>query len=972
MMAENLETLSPEEMHRIIHALRAHQIEQEKQNKELLLALEAERESGKRFKLMFMNAPMPYQSLNENGNFIEVNQTFLNVLGYKREELIGRNFGEVLHPDWVAHFKENFPRFKAIGEVLGVEFEMMKKDGSTILVSFNGKIQRDDQGHFQRTHCIFQDISERKRAQEALLVKTRTLQSVFESAPYIMMLVNREGRVTDINRPGVRFTGKNKHELLGKLGGEVFGCLNSFDGRGCGKNAVCEFCPVRSRVMQTFETGQPVYEGQGHLDLMADGVSTMLDILVSTTLVTSIEDSQVLVTIADITDRVRAEEALRKSEEKHRIMFETMALGVVYQNADGRIISANPAAERILGLSFNQMFGETSLNTLWKTIREDGSELPGQEHPSMVSLQTGKPVEQFIMGVLNPKRKAVSWISVTSIPLFRPGETMPFQVYTTFEDITEKRRAEQDYRTLFREMFDGFALHEIICNEAGNPVDYRFLAVNPAFEDMTGLKAGDIEGRTVLEVLPETESSWINTYGKVALTGEPISFENYSAEIQKHFKVTAFQPAPNRFACIFSDITEHKQAEADKSRFETRLQQAQKMEAIGSLAGGIAHDLNNILFPISGLSEMLLDDLPPESPVHEGIEQIHKSAQRGGELVKQILAFSRQSNPRKLPIRIQPILKEVLKLARATIPTNIKITSHISTDCGMVAADPTQMHQVMMNLITNAYHAVEENGGMIGVGLKAVNFDKNGSLFDMMPTDGYACITVSDAGTGIDQALIDKIFTPYFTTKAQGKGTGLGLSVVHGIVKEHGGDIRVYSEVGKGTTFQVYFPLLKAGEDEKDAPVTRNYPTGCESILLVDDEEPIVRMERKILERLGYHVTARTSSTDALYAFRADPSGFDLVISDRGMPTLTGDQLAETLISIRPRISIILCTGFCNEKDEQRARAMGIKGFLMKPIATEELAAMVRSVLDDVSGSDPVPPDAVTLTGNSKELKPYD
>ncbi|MEI6262735.1 MAG: ATP-binding protein, partial [Deltaproteobacteria bacterium] len=415
----------------------------------------------------------------------------------------------------------------------------------------------------------------------------------------------------------------------------------------------------------------------------------------------------------------------------------------------------------------------------------------------------------------------------------------------------------------------------------------------------------------------------------------------------------------------FKDITERKQVEEEKAKFEAKLQQAQKMESIGSLAGGIAHDLNNILFPISGLSEMLLDDIPHGDPARESMEQIYKSAQRGSDLVKQILAFSRQSNPRKLPIRIQSILKEALKLARAAIPMNIEITSHIKQDCGMVSANPTQVHQILMNLITNAYHAVERNGGTINVELKETDtgcnigmshpaFGEKDDLRDnSMPEDiwvgRYACITLSDTGTGIDPALIDKIFDPYFTTKELGKGTGLGLSVVHGILKEHGGDIRVYSEVGKGTAFHVFLPIIEDDMDGKDAAVTREYPTGQERILLVDDEEPIVRMEQMMLERLGYQVTARTSSPDALAAFKANPCNFDLVISDRSMPNITGDQLARELILIKPGIPVIICTGFSNEKDERRAMAMamGIKGFLMKPVSLNDMAAMVRNVLDE-------------------------
>jgi PAS domain S-box-containing protein len=405
-----------------------------------------------------------------------------------------------------------------------------------------------------------------------------------------------------------------------------------------------------------------------------------------------------------------------------------------------------------------------------------------------------------------------------------------------------------------------------------------------------------------------------------------------------------------RYIGIVLDITERKQAEEETLRMHAELQQKQKTEAIGSLAGGIAHDLNNILFPVCGLSELLLEDFPANSTAYEMMQQIHRSVLRGSNLVKQILAFSRRSNPEKMPIRIQPVLKEVLNLVRSTQSRNIEMTSRISPDCGMVAADPTQMHQVMINLITNACHAVEEIGGTIHVELKKTDIssvaEKAALPFNTLPVGRYACICVTDTGIGIDKTVIDKVFTPYFTTKPQGKGTGLGLSVVLGIVKEHGGDIRVTSEIGKGTTFSVYLPLLEdLGESPPDI-VVRQYPTGSERILVVDDEGPILHMEQLMLEKLGYRTTAFTSSLEALAAFKADPNGFDLVISDRGMPNMTGEQLAKELMAIRPGMPIILCTGFGNETDELHAMGMGIKGFLIKPVAKADLAATVRNVLD--------------------------
>ncbi len=522
-------------------------------------------------------------------------------------------------------------------------------------------------------------------------------------------------------------------------------------------------------------------------------------------------------------------------------------------------------------------------------------------------------------------------------------------------DVTDQKRtentilsSEKKFRQLFNGINDGlFVNYGPIENLSG-----RFIEVNDVACRRLGYSRDELlqmtpmaihapeAGNILQQRMAESQSSEFVFWESTQFTrdGRHIPVEITSQVFDLNGEPVVLSAA--------RDISERKQAELEKAKLENQLQQAQKMEAIGSLAGGIAHDLNNILFPISGLAELLLEEMPSKDPAYESLEQILKSARRGSDLVKQILAFSRQSSLQKLPLRIQPILKEVLKLLRAAIPQNIEITCHVASDCGMIFADPTQMHQVLMNLITNAYHAVEQTGGTIDIALKAVVFENDELHFRAMRSGRYACITVSDTGIGIDQTLVDRIFEPYFTTKEQGKGTGLGLSVVHGIIKECGGDIQVNSEVGKGTVFNVFLPLLEDAGDKKVAAAAGKYPTGSERILLVDDESPIAFMVEKMLEKLGYQVTVRTNSPDALAVFRAGPDRFDLVISDRGMPNMTGDQLAAELISIRPGISIIICTGFSDEKDEARARGIGVKGFLMKPVAMGDLAAMLRNVLD--------------------------
>ena len=395
------------------------------------------------------------------------------------------------------------------------------------------------------------------------------------------------------------------------------------------------------------------------------------------------------------------------------------------------------------------------------------------------------------------------------------------------------------------------------------------------------------------------------------------------------------------------DFSARKQTLEEKERLEVQLQQAQKMEAIGTLAGGIAHDFNNILFPIIGYTEMVMDDVQKNSVARGNLEQVLKAANRATDLVRQILAFSRQSEQELKPLRIQLLLKEALKPLRASLPSTIEIRHKIDNNCGAVMADFTQMHQLIMNLCTNAYHAMRENGGLLEATLTEVELDSDDlrSNLDLNPGT-YLKLIVTDTGHGMDRIVMERIFEPFFTTKDPGEGTGMGLSIVHGVVKSHGGRITVYSEPGEGTTFQVYLPRIDIKGTEREIRPSEPVPKGKERILFVDDEVPIVQMMQQMLESLGYHVTARTSSIEALEAFHSQPDKFDLVLTDQTMPNMTGAKLAQKLIEIRPDIPIILFTGFSERITEESAKTIGIRQYVMKPVVRGELARAIRRVLD--------------------------
>lgn len=652
-----------------------------------------------------------------------------------------------------------------------------------------------------------------------------------------------------------------------------------------------------------------------------------------------------LAAIREIGWRLQAEEALKQSEKRLRSVLETVELIALSFDVQGNITFCNDFLLRLTGFKREEVLGkgwfETFLppekrNEIWRSVflnAYETGQIPAH-HQNEIITKDGQ-------------WRLINW----SNTIFRDSQKNAVAVTSIGEDITEQRRAQEALHES-EQRFRGLAemLPEVIF-EADK--DMKLTFANQQGFSLFGYSKKDFEnGLNGFDmIVPEDRQRAFENLSK-RLQGEDLSANEYCA-LRKDgstFPVLLrTSPIINQgpvtgFRGIIVDISERK-------RIERRLQQTQKLESIGNLAGGIAHDFNNLLFPIIGMTELLLEDLSPGSILHENVSEILKAGKRGKDLVKQILTFSRQTENIMMPVRVQQILKEVIKLSRSTIPSNIEIIQDIQNDCGLVMADPTQLHQVAMNLITNAYHAVEPTGGTIAIQLKETAIGSGDLAGSSLEQGRYAILTVSDTGGGIESAIIDKIFDPYFTTKDQGKGTGLGLAVVYGIVKDHNGDIKAHSEVGKGTCINVYLPVMKKSSETLSVEKVENDITGNERILLVDDEIPIMRLESQILERLGYRITARTSSIEALEAFRANPDVFDLVMTDMTMPNMTGDQLAKELISIKPDIPVIICTGFSENINQEKAKNIGIKGFLMKPIAKSEMAQMVRKVLDEAKGS---------------------
>jgi CheY-like chemotaxis protein/two-component sensor histidine kinase len=394
-----------------------------------------------------------------------------------------------------------------------------------------------------------------------------------------------------------------------------------------------------------------------------------------------------------------------------------------------------------------------------------------------------------------------------------------------------------------------------------------------------------------------------------------------------------------------NEIKERKQAEKEKSQLQNRLIQSHKMEAVGTLAGGIAHDFNNILMAIMGIVDIALIKLRIGQTVENHLHEVIDACDRAKELVRQILTYSRQSNIDRKKIQVKAIAKEALVMLRSSLPSNIEIRQNLASD-SVILANATQIYQVLMNLCTNAAQALKESNGVITISLKDVEIkDTPAQSIENLPPGSYVLLQVSDSGVGMPADQLKRIFEPYFSTKKIGEGTGLGLSVVHGIVEDSGGQIRVRSTPGKGSTFSIYFPIID-GVAAPQKPVAEMTEGSQEHILLVDDEPDIVESGTELLIRLGYRVTAFVDSREALKAFQSQPTTFDLVITDMTMPGLTGDELAREVLRIRPDLPAILCTGFSDTITQEKADQLGINALLIKPFRLSELSKIIRKILD--------------------------
>ncbi|MBD2502212.1 PAS domain S-box protein [Anabaena azotica] len=674
----------------------------------------------------------------------------------------------------------------------------------------------------------------------------------------------------------------------------------------------------------------------------------------------TIQDQQTEVTLysgmaEDITDRQQSELAVKDSEEFYRFVVTAMSEGIILQQADGKIITCNASAERILGLSREQIIERTIDDQRWLAIREDGSPFPSEEYPAMVTLRTGQPCANVILGIYKPNGQ-LAWISLNTQPLHRENETVPYAVVTSFADISERQAALQERQQAEQKIREQAALLEIATDAIYvRDLHSEILFWNQGAERLYGWSKQEAIGRNAQELLYTETLVHLNEQAFNVVTqigvwqGELQKVTKYGQEIIVESRWTLMRDAAGEAKSILivdTDITQKKQLEEQFFR-------AQRLESLGTLAGGIAHDLNNILTPILAAAQILKIKLPNEqerSPTVEGassqylLEILENNAKRGAGLVKQVLSFARGFKGERITVQLKHLITDIILIGKQTFPKSIEFISSFPEELWAVCGDVTQLHQVLMNLVVNARDAMPD-GGTINITAENIFIDETYSSMVLEAKVGnYIKVTVADTGVGMSAEILDRIFEPFFTTKDIGAGTGLGLSTVLGIIKSHGGFVTVSSKVGQGSKFKLFLPAIPAIPDLPTQEI-ETPPGNGELILIVDDEAPIREIAKMILEDHNYNTLIAANGIEAIALYAQNKHRINVVLMDMMMPEMDGVTAIRTLRKMNSHVRIIATSGINVTETLAQAAIVGVQQVLSKPFTAQELLNTLHHVL---------------------------
>ena len=881
-------------------------------------AEEALRESEDKYRALIENANEAIL-VAQGGVFVFSNPKGEELYGRSKEELASKHLTHFIHEEDRELVRDRHER-RLKGEDLPqiYPFRIIHKKGQIkwielSVVTFNWEKK-------PATLCFMADITERKRAEEDLRTSEERFRNMIEGSIQ-GILIHRNHKPLFVNEAWASMHGCTPEEIL-KME-SVAPLMSPKD-----QARMVEYKNTRMR-------GEDAPRSYDYQAVRKDGSLIWLENRV--TIVQWDGKPAIQTIIVDITERKRAEKKIQEQYRFLKTLFDAMPFPFYLKDINAKYLGCSPSYAEIIGVNTEEVVGKRAEDI----FSDDIAAIHNQADQDLFQ----NPGTQVYEYRLKYADGSLHDIIVSKATYYDDNGNLTGLV-GFYTDITDHKQAEEallSEKLLAEEYINSLPGLFYVFDEQ------RFVRWNREWKRITGYSDEELAARYGTDFFEGKDRTLIEERmlkvfreGSSEAEAELVTKDGrripyYFTGLRREFN------GKDHLVGLGMDITERK-------RLEAQLQQAHRMEAIGTLAGGIAHDFNNILSAIMGFTELAIDDVAKGTPLEDNLQEVYTAGKRARDLVKQILAFARQADQEKKPIQLDTIAVEALKLIRSTSPTTIEIKQNIKSN-SLIMGNSTQIHQLFMNLCTNAVQAMEDTGGILEVGVKDAELDSKSSLTQFDLKHGtYLKVTVSDTGPGIAADIIDSIFEPYFTTKGVGKGTGMGLAMVHGIVETYGGKITVDSEVGKGTVFTIYLPITKKREayrpydDEK-------LPSGTERILFVDDELPIAKMGSQILERLGYQVTVRTSSVEALELFRSKPNDFDLVITDMTMPNMTGDELAKELIVLRSDIPVILCTGYSKKINSEMATGIGVREFAYKPLVTADLAETIRKVLDDAKGT---------------------
>jgi PAS domain S-box-containing protein len=885
------------------------------------------RESEERFRLLVTHVPVGIFQTDNKGECLFVNPHWSEIAGLSQEEASGEGWVSALHPEDRDRVFSEWYDAAAQGREFAMEYRFCTPEGKVSWVFGNAIAIRNRTGEITGYLGSLTDITSRKQAEEQL----RLTQTSLQEAQRIAKMGSWSRDLTT----NERWWSEQFYRTIN---------LNPTDAMPNVETLINTIVHPDERdriyqmVINCIERGIP-YETEVRFLRPDDSFGYLL-------LCGKVErDCQGNLTryygiAQDISEYKQVELELRKSKERYRSVVKSMHEGVVVQQADGTITSCNASAEKILGLSAEQIKGRSSLDPRWYTIHEDGSPFPGETHPAMIALQTGKPCLNTVMGVHKPNAE-LSWILIHSEPLFLPGETIPHAVVSSFSDITRRKEAEEKIKQQ-AQLLD-ITTDAILVKD----LEETILYCNSSAEQIYGWKKEELIGKVANELLyqeisPELEQalsevvetgSWMGELNKVTKAGKKIIVASRWTLVRDE------AGNPQSILTVDTDITEKKQ-------LENQFLRTQRLDSLGTLASGIAHDLNNMLTPILAIAQLLPLKLNSEEPdCSEMLTMLENSAKRGAGLVKQILTFARGNEGKRTVLQVTHILKDIENFTKGTFPKSIEIKKNIPQDLLTVSADPTQMHQVLMNLVVNARDAMP-NGGTITITARNLCVDENYAKMNIEAKVGnYVVIAIADTGTGIPPKVIEQVFDPFFTTKEVGKGTGLGLSTAIGIIKSHGGFIEVSSELGKGSQFKVYLPST---QDRKIEAAQENVALlgNSELILVVDDEPAICEIIKTTLESQNFEVLTAADGIEAISTYVQNKTKISLVLIDMMMPEMDGAKAINAIQRLNPQVQIVAMSGLASTETLAQAAGNEIQGFLAKPFTKSDLFNTINGVLN--------------------------